>query len=300
MELLWIYQVQSNDVNWLQDRKVSIWDEWKIDDKGYWNAEQKIKNPDGTTSIGEVHKYFGEEYKGTIGEAYGFITNKYHGVDRVLDKIINHKEDRDNVLSIWYNNHLDKGVLRPCVWSHEVDITNGVLNMWVHQRSCDVPLGLPFNVTQFALLMNMYARVANCEVGTLSFSIKDAHIYENQVKQIKEQIERGKILSIYEGYKNTDWLEGQLERYTLEYNKIYDTLSEEEKSNLKKGITPDVIREVMTIKNVILYTLNPPKPELYLNPNVTDFYKFNNDEECKDAKVLNYKDLGRLYIPVSK
>ena len=56
----------------------------------------------------------------------------------------------------------------------------------------------------------------------------------------------------------------------------------------------------MTIKNVILYTLNPPKPELYLNPKVTDFYKFNNDEECKDAKVLNYKDLGRLYIPVSK
>lgn len=300
LELLWIYQVGSNDVNWLQDRKVSIWDEWKIDENGYWNAKQKVKDKDGNTSVQEVHKFFGEEYKGTIGEAYGFIVNKYKGVDRVLDIIKNHKEDRSNVMSLWYNNHLDKGVLKPCVWSHEVDITDGVLNMYVHQRSCDVPLGLPFNVTQFAALMHMYARVAGCKVGSLSWSIKDAHIYVNQVEQIKEQIERGKTLAIYEGYKNTEWLEGQLERYTLEYNKIYNTLSSEEKDLLKKGVTPSVIKDVMIKKNVIEYTLNPPKPEFYLNNDVNDFYKFNNDEECKDIKVLNYKDLGKLRIPVSE
>lgn len=143
LELLWIYQVGSNDVNWLQDRKVSIWDEWKIDESGYWNAFQKQVNIDGSHEIKEIHKYFGKEYAGTIGEAYGYIVNKYKGVDRVLNLIKNNPEARDNVMSLWYNCHLDKGVMRPCVWAHEVDITNGTLNMYVHQRSCDVPLGLP-------------------------------------------------------------------------------------------------------------------------------------------------------------
>lgn len=66
----------------------------------------------------------------------------------------------------------------------------GKLNAWVHQRSCDVPLGLPFNVTQYAVLLNMLAKVNNLEPGCLDWSIKDAHIYVNQVEGIKEQISR--------------------------------------------------------------------------------------------------------------
>ena len=237
---------------------------------------------------------------GTIGEAYGYIVNKYKGVDRVLDIIENHPEARDNVMSLWYNCHLDKGVLRPCVWSHEVDITNGTLNMYVHQRSCDVPLGLPFNVTQFAALMHLYARVGGYKVGTLSWSIKDAHIYVNQVEKIKELIERGKTLSIYEGYKNRTWLEGQLENYKEEYDKILKTLTKEELINLKKGIVPDVLKSTDLKVKVCDYVLNPPSPELWVNPDVKDFYKFNNDDECKDIKVLNYKDLGKINFPVSE
>lgn len=190
LELLWIYQVGSNDVNWLQDRKVSIWDEWKIDESGYWNAFQKQVNKDGEHEIKEIHKYFGKEYAGTIGEAYGYIVNKYKGVDRVLNLIKNNPESRDNVMSLWYNCHLDKGVMRPCVWAHEVDITNGTLNMYVHQRSCDVPLGLPFNVTQYAVLLMMVAKVTGLEPGTIDWSIKDAHIYVNQIDGIKEQLNR--------------------------------------------------------------------------------------------------------------
>ncbi len=300
LELLWIYQVGSNDVNWLQDRKVSIWDEWKIDESGYWNAFQKQVNKDGEHEIKEIHKYFGKEYAGTIGEAYGYIVNKYKGVDRVLNLIKNNPEARDNVMSLWYNCHLDKGVMRPCVWAHEVDITNGTLNMYVHQRSCDVPLGLPFNVTQFAALMHLYARVGGYKVGTLSWSIKDAHIYTNQVSMIKELLERGKTLAIYEGYKNKMWMEGQIENYKEEYNKILKTLTKEELLNLKKGVVPEVLKDVDLKLKICDYVLNPPSPELWLNPDVKDFYKFNNDDECKDIKVLNYKDLGKIDIPVTE
>ena len=69
-------------------------------------------------------------------------------------------------------------------------LTDGKINLWVHQRSCDVPLGLPFNVTQYAVLQSLIAHVTGLKVGTLSWNIKDAHIYVNQVDGIKEQIAR--------------------------------------------------------------------------------------------------------------
>lgn len=112
LEMLWIYQAQSNDVRWLKERDVHIWDEWEIDEDGKWKAIQNISGEDGK------------------------------------------------------------------------------LNAWVHQRSCDVPLGLPFNVTQYATLVNLLAQVCNLKPGTLDWSIKDAHIYVNQIDGIKEQIRR--------------------------------------------------------------------------------------------------------------
>lgn len=60
----------------------------------------------------------------------------------------------------------------------------------VHQRSCDVPLGLPFNVTQYAVLLSMVAQVCGLKPGTIDWSIKDAHIYLNQIDGIKEQLKR--------------------------------------------------------------------------------------------------------------
>ena len=85
---------------------------------------------------------------------------------------------------------METAVLPSCVWSSEWDVTDGKLNAWVHQRSCDVPLGLPFNVTQYAVLLRMLAQVSGLEAGTLDWSIKDAHIYVNQIDGVKEQLRR--------------------------------------------------------------------------------------------------------------
>ena len=62
--------------------------------------------------------------------------------------------------------------------------------MMVHQRSCDVPVGLPFNVTQYAVLAYLLAKVTGLKPGNLSYTIKDAHIYVNQIEGIKEQLQR--------------------------------------------------------------------------------------------------------------
>lgn len=180
LEMLWIYQAQSNDVRWLQERNVAIWDKWEINEDGDWLDDK----------TGKVIKHFDSEYAHTIGTAYGYIVRKFDLMDKLLDSLTNDVNDRRRVMSLWQDAYLDTAVLPSCVWSSEWDVTNGKLNIWVHQRSCDVPLGLPFNVTQYAVLLCMVAQVCNLEPGTIDWSIKDAHIYVNQVDGIQEQLQR--------------------------------------------------------------------------------------------------------------
>ncbi len=189
-EMLWFYQAQSNDVRWLQERGVKIWDEWEIAEDGYWRAEQMMPGEDGRLVKTKVEKYFGPEWAHTIGTAYGYIINKFHLTERLLDTVKNNPTDRRCVLTLWQDDYVPTAVLPSCVWSTEWDVTDGRLSAWVHQRSCDVPLGLPFNVTQYATLLSLVAHCTGLKVGTLDWSIKDAHIYVNQIDGIKEQIER--------------------------------------------------------------------------------------------------------------
>ncbi len=240
LEMLWIYQAKSNDVRWLKDRDVHIWDEWEIDEEGIWKATQNVLGKDGKLEQREVVKDFGKKWAYTIGTAYGYIVNKFNLTDELIDKIKNNPEDRRMVMSLWQNDYLDTAVLPSCVWSSEWDVTDGKLNAWVHQRSCDVPLGLPFNITQYAVLLNMLAKTCNLKPGTLDWSIKDAHIYINQIDGIKEQIRRMDELGDYKA------------------------------------------------------------PELWLNPDVNDFFDYDNSRDCKDVKVLNYKHHGKIKFPISK
>ena len=115
-----------------------------------------------------------------------------------------------------------------------------MLNAWVHQRSCDVPLGLPFNVTQYAVLLKMLAQVTGLKAGTIDWSIKDAHIYVNQVDGIKEQLER------------------------------FHT-----KGDLKA-------------------------PELWLNPEIKDFYDFDSSKDIKDIKLIGYEHMGKIKFPLTQ
>lgn len=180
LEMLWIYQQQSNDVRWLQERGVNIWNEWEIDENGDWND----------INTGKLLRHFDPEMAHTIGTAYGYVVKKYGLMDRLLDSIKNNPDDRRRVVSLWQEAEMENAVLPSCVWSSEWDVTDGKLNLMVHQRSCDVPLGLPFNVTQYAVLLSMVAQVCGLKPGTIDWSIKDAHIYLNQIDGIKEQLKR--------------------------------------------------------------------------------------------------------------
>ena len=194
IEMLWIYQVESNDVRWLQDRNVHIWDEWEIQKDGKWYATQMLPNEHGELVKQEVVKDFGKEWAHTIGTAYGWINNKFQNTQRLIETIKKNPNDRRMIMTLWQDEYLKTAVLPSCVWSSEWDVTDGSLNCWVHQRSCDVPLGLPFNVTQYATLLCLIAHCTGLKPGKMYWSIKDAHIYVNQVDGIKEQIERYETL----------------------------------------------------------------------------------------------------------
>lgn len=232
LEMLWFYQAQSNDVTWLSDRNVKIWNEWKIDEDGVY----RIRDNEGKILS---EKKFNEGYANTIGTAYGFIVNKYKMTQNLINTLKTNPNDRRMIMSLWQNDYLDTAVLPSCVWNSMWDVTDGKLNAIVTQRSCDVALGLPFNITQYAVLLMMIAKVTNLKPGKLYWSTKDAHIYVNQVEGIKEQIR-----------------------------------NYEEKGDFKA-------------------------PKLWLNPEITDFFSFDNSKDLADIKLINYENHGKIKMPIA-
>ncbi|MEG0794645.1 MAG: thymidylate synthase [Bacilli bacterium] len=221
-ELLWFYQAKSNDVRFLQERGVKIWNEWEIDEDGHYQD-----------------RVFPKSYAHTIGTAYGYVVNKYNLIDNLIDKLKNNPEDRRMIMSLWDESLLKTAVLPSCVWNSMWDVTNGFLNCIVTCRSNDVPLGMPFNVTQYAVLVHMLAQVSGLKPGKLYYNVKDLHIYVNQIDGINEQIRR------------------------------YETMED------------------------------LPAPTLWLNPEITDFFKFDNSKELKDIKLINYEHRGKIVMEVA-
>lgn len=145
--------------------------------------------------------YFGKEYAGTIGEAYGFITNKYKMPQCVEYRLKHNPTDRRMIINLWQNAHLEKAVLPSCVFLDIFKTTpDGKLHSNVTQRSADVPLGVPFNFAQYALLHNMFAKANGYKVGTMAWNIQDTHIYENQLDGIKKQLQRYKYMLYFSNY----------------------------------------------------------------------------------------------------
>ena len=273
-EILWIYQAQSNDVRWLHERNNHVWDEWMVDPDGIYRT---YKNGDGEKIL-TSEKEFGKDFAYTIGTAYGWIVNKYKLTDNLLNALKNNPTDRRLIMSLWQNEWLNTAVLPSCVWSSEWDVTNGKLNAWVHQRSCDVPLGLPFNVTQYATLLTLLAKSRGLEPGTLDWSIKDAHIYVNQIDGIKEQISNGKTLE------------------------NIDNLSKEELLRIKKEIELVKDKDIKLEKTLraIDISLSEKRPYLWVNPEIDNFYDYDNSKELKDIKVKEYKHMGKISFPIAQ
>lgn len=185
LEMLWIYQQASNDVRWLKDRGIKIWDEWEIDTDGNYQG-RNINEIFASLHPNEPKENFAH----TIGTAYGWIVKRYHLIDNLIETLKENPGNRRMIMSLWQNEWLPTAALPSCVWNSQWNLIDGRLNLLVTSRSSDVPLGLPFNVVQYAVLCHLIAHIIGARPGQFTFITNDAHIYENQIDGIREQIAR--------------------------------------------------------------------------------------------------------------
>lgn len=286
-ELLWIYQAQSNELSWLHERNNHIWDEWEVDNEGYWNTIT-YKEVNGKTVSIPTRKKIGREFAGTIGTSYGYVVSKYKLVDKCLDLLKNDPYNRRNIISLWQEADLATGVLEPCVlWSHFV-VKNGKLNLAVQQRSGDIPLGVPFNITQYAVLLSMFAKVCGYEVGELSWRIDDAHIYKNQLEGMKEQLMRYKKMQMLEEFiKNNN--DNTIINAYASLLKTYETMD----------INHSEFANIENLLSMFELMITKDKPELYV-ANKDNFYDFDNKQKNEDVYVKSYKSAPKINFPISK
>jgi thymidylate synthase len=166
LELLWFLRGDTN-VRWLQERGVSIWDEWA-------------------------------DANGDLGPVYGKQWRSWAAPDgRVIDQIANvvasireNPNSRRHIVTAWNPADVDDMALPPCHCLFQFFVADGRLSCQLYQRSADVFLGVPFNIASYALLTAMMAKVTGYQPGEFVHTLGDAHLYLNHIDQAKEQLTR--------------------------------------------------------------------------------------------------------------
>ena len=103
-EILWIYQAQSNDVRWLQERGNKIWNEWEIDENGIWRANQMVFE-DGKLVKKQIEKQFDKEFAHTIGTAYGYIVKRYQLTQKLIEKMLEKGKFDEYIIKTYYKKY---------------------------------------------------------------------------------------------------------------------------------------------------------------------------------------------------
>ena len=206
-ELLWFIRGDTN-ANYLSEKGVKIWDgnttrefldkrgldypegfigpgygwQWRDWNGQYHTEEQVVDNSFCMT-------FYKNGKQSEVPTSNPFIG----GIDQLseaLDKIKNKPDDRRILVSAWNPSQVSEMALPPCHLLFQFQVSNGELHCQWYQRSVDCFLGLPFNISSYALLTCLFAKAANLTPGTVTFCGGDTHIYKNHFDQVKEQLSR--------------------------------------------------------------------------------------------------------------
>lgn len=204
------------DKKWLQDRKCHIWDEWanpvKVETKyniatsklNLNDTEKKdirLSIMDSERDLGPIYgfqwRHFGGQYQWNENRINNNPEDNFDprnpGIDQVksaINKLKNTPNDRRILVSAWNPTDIYQMALPPCHVMHQLVVRDGKLSLIWTQRSCDMFLGIPYNIASYALLLLLYAKEAGLTPGTLKGEFHDAHIYVNHIPQVKEQLKR--------------------------------------------------------------------------------------------------------------
>ncbi|PLX29084.1 thymidylate synthase [Candidatus Parcubacteria bacterium] len=180
------------DKQWLIDRKCHIWDEWANPKKApYGHDEESKKRMAEERDLGPVYgfqwRHFGATYDNWDSDYTGQVVDQ---LKYVVDTLKTNPSDRRMLVSAWNPAVKDQMALPPCHYSFQVTVTGNKLNLMWNQRSVDVMLGLPFNISSYALLLHLLAKEAGLEEGRLVGFLGDTHIYKNHLEGAREQLTR--------------------------------------------------------------------------------------------------------------
>lgn len=165
-ELLWFLKGDQN-IQYLKDNGVSIWDEWADEDG----------------NLGPVYGVQWRSWETPDGR-------KIDQIERLIDRIKNNPDSRRHIVSAWNVADVDDMALPPCHTIFQFYVADGKLSCQLYQRSADVFLGVPFNIASYALFTMMVAQVCDLQPGDFVHTFGDAHLYSNHIEQAQLQLTR--------------------------------------------------------------------------------------------------------------
>ncbi len=166
LELLWFLRGDTN-VRWLQERGVSIWNEWADD-------------------AGELGPVYGKQWRSWTAPDGRVIDQ----IAAVVESLKTNPNSRRHIVSAWNPAEVEDMALPPCHCLFQFFVADGKLSCQLYQRSADVFLGVPFNIASYALLTLMVAKVTGLEPGEFVHTLGDAHLYLNHLDQARLQLSR--------------------------------------------------------------------------------------------------------------
>ncbi len=180
------------DKRWLQERQNHIWDEWAHPGKApYGHDAEAQRRMAAERDLGPIYgfqwRHFGAPY---VDQATDYTGRGVDQLRNVVETLKTNPDDRRMIVSAWNPTQLAEQGLPPCHFVFQVTVIAGKVNLLWNQRSVDVPLGLPFNIASYALLLHLLAKEARLGEGKLIGFLADTHIYVNQVEGIREQLTR--------------------------------------------------------------------------------------------------------------
>lgn len=197
---------------WFQDRGCNIWDEWAnpetvneaIEDCKTKTKELKCENlvrKEIQKILDDLGPIYGYQWR-SFNQQYGSVKYRYDGahengvyegfdqLQSIVETLKRNPDDRRMVCSTWNPNQLNMQALPPCHLLWNLVHINGKLHLHWHQRSCDLMLGVPFNIASYALLLLLLCKESGLKPGKISALFADCHIYENHIEGAKKQLAR--------------------------------------------------------------------------------------------------------------
>jgi thymidylate synthase len=182
IELLWFLSGNTN-VQYLQDNKVSIWDEWAT-------AQQTARFGRPAGELGPVYGHQWRNFAASQNKDGSYAQDGFDQVSWLINEIKTNPNSRRLIVSGWNPKEANQVALPPCHTLFQFFVQDGKLSCQLYQRSADIFLGVPFNIASYALLTHMVAQVCDLGVGDFVWTGGDCHLYSNHIEQAKLQLSR--------------------------------------------------------------------------------------------------------------